>query len=247
MKRALSFTFHVLLPNLALVAGLVLLVRNNLAPLAFGLLVLSKWQILLGGRKVWLRNIRDNGCDLVVAVSAIAALILFTSDPNLQIVIASLYALWLIVLKPLSGSVWVGIQAAICQFSGLSMLFLLGRTMPEFVVILLAWVIGLVSADHLLSPHHDPARPLIAAVWGLIVAELSWLLWRWLVLYSLFNGRLLVPQAPLIITIVGYGLGSMYIDHAAKRLRKRRLWEYLAIILVLLVIIVVGTDWDTRI
>lgn len=249
MGKIIHYIFFTFLPNVALVIALVLLIRNDLAPLAFLFLVLSKWQILLGGPKLWLRNTRDNGCDLIVALSTIIGLILFGSDPAIQIAIAVGYALWLIILKPLSGPVWVALQAGICQLVGLSVVFLLGRSFSgaELAVIALAWLVAVVSADHLLSPHKDPSAALITAVWGLIVAELSWILWRWLILYSLLDARILIPQAALIVTVLGYGVGAMYIDHAAKRLRKRRLVEYILISFSLLAVIIIGTNWNARI
>lgn len=247
MRKALHYFFFTFVPNIVLVAGLVLLIRNNLALLAFALLVLSKWQVLLGGPKLWLRNLRDNGCDLIVALSAIAGLILFNGDKNVQVAVAIAYAVWLVAIKPRSGHIWVALQAGICQLVGLSVLFLLGRTIPEAAVYIGAWVVAVISADHLLSSHKDPSAGLIASVWGLIVVQLTWVLWRWLLLYSLFNDRVLVPQAPLILTVLGYGLAAMYLDHSAKRLRKLRLAEYIAITLILLIVIIVGTNWNTRI
>ena len=249
MGKSLHYFAFTFLPNIGLVIALVLLIRSGLAPLAFALLVLSKWQILLGGHKIWLRSIRDNACDLVVALSTIIGLILFGNDPTIQVVIAVFYALWLVVLKPQKGTAWVALQAGVCQLVGLSVVYLLGRSFvgSEIAVVFAAWLVAMISADHLLNPHKDPSSGLITAVWGLIVAELSWILWRWLVLYSLFDARVLVPQAALVITVLGYGFGAMYLDHAAKRLRKRRLAEYLLISFALLAIIVIGTNWNARI
>ena len=246
MKTFIKTFFTQWLPNLVLVAALVVLIRFNLSLLAFGLIILSKWQLLIGGPKAWIGNIRDAGCDLIVALSAVSLLVLFNGDLQVQLVIAVLYLGWLIVIEHMQGTIGLAIQAGVCQLAGLSILFLLGRTLPEIVMIGLAWVVALTAADHFLSGQADPARGITALAWGLIVAEISWLLWRWLIVYSLFNGRILVPQAPLVITILGYSLGAMYIDHNNHKLRKVRLFEYLLVCLGLIAVIIFGTNWDTR-
>ena len=110
----------------------------------------------------------------------------------------------------------------------------------------MAWLVAVIAADHFLHAHQEPARRVLTLVWGLIVLQISWLLWHWLIVYSLFNGRILIPQAPLVISILGYSLGSIYLDHTQKKLRKRRLAEYLLMGFVLLGVIIVGTKWDTR-
>lgn len=245
MQKAREFIFHTM-PNLILVIGLVLLIQFDLSPLAFALLAISKWQLLLGGPRAWIRNFRDNGCDLVVALSAVSAMVLFNDDLVLQSVVAISYGGWLFFLEPLKSKPGIALQAGICQASGLTMLFLLGRSIPELLVIGGSWIVALVAAEHFLSPYEDVSSSIITLGWGLLVAEFSWLMWRWLIVYSLFNGRVLLPQAPLVITIVGYVLGGMYLDHRNRKLKKRRLLEYVLISFGLLLVIIFGTKWDTR-
>lgn len=234
------------IPNLVLVAGLVFLIQIGLPLLAFLLIAISKWQILRGGRKIWLHNLRDNACDLVVAFSSVALMVLFNDELWLQLLVGVSYYVWLVLIKPRSTPLWMALQAGICQLSGLSVVFLLGRSMPELAVLALAWLVGVVAADHLLIAHQEPAHNIIAFAWGLVVAEFSWLFWRWLIFYALLEEQVLIPQAALVITIFGYTFANIYLDHSRKRLGKVRLAEYVLLCAGLFAAIIIGTQWDTR-
>lgn len=245
MLRKFGKFLAVGLPNLSLVALLVVLIRLNLDPLALVLLIVSKWQILLVAPRAWWRNLRVSGYEMIVSLSALSALVLFNNDWKIQGTIGVLYWLWLVFLKPKSGEYWVALQASVCQFSGLGILFLLGRTLPEAFVLILAGIIALTAADHFLSVHNDPARGILAGVWALMVVQVSWLLWRWLIVYTLFDGRVLLPQAPIIISSLAYVIGNIYLAHSQKKLRKKILVEYLAIGAAVIAVLLIGTNWDT--
>src|SRR5688572_4621946 len=181
------------LPNLGLVAGIALLIRVNLVLAAFGLLAISKWQIVRGGRRLWLRNLRDGALDIVVGLAAVSLIVILRYDLVAQIVVASAYYLWLAVLKPSHGHISVALQSAFCQLIGLWAIFLLARLLPAAIVVLLSWVVALVTADHLLVAHPERAHLIITLTWALLVAEASWLFWHWSIVYTFFNGRLLIP------------------------------------------------------
>ena len=238
--------FTVWLPNLGLVIGLVLLIRTGLGLAAFGLLAVSKWQILRGGRKLWLRNLRDGALDVVVGTAAAGLMVIFNHDVFAQLTTATIYYLWLAALKPLTGHISVAVQSGFCQLIGLWVIFLLARRIPAAGVVILAWVVAGVSADHLLAATRERTHAIITLVWALLVAEASWLFWHWLIVYSFFDHRLLVPQAPLVISLVGYIFGSMYLDHTRAKLGKRRLVEYVVLGFGLCAVIIFGSQWDTR-
>lgn len=234
------------LPNLVLVAAVVVLIRARLVPFAVAAIVISKWQVFRAKPKVWPRSIRDNACDLVVATSAITLIWLASADLVLQIAVAGAYYLWLIVIKPLKTHVGIALQSAVCQFAALLVVFLLGRSLPAAAVVALAWLTGLIAADHLLTAFHERAHGIISLAWALLTAEAAWLFWNWLIVYSFFNHRLLLPQAPLVMSMAGYIFGSMYLDHSQTKLGKRRLFEYVVLFAGLTAILIFGTKWDTR-
>lgn len=244
-KAVVRFVTH-WVPNLALVCGIVFLIQRGLPALAFLLIFISKWQIWRGGRKIWLHNLRHNACDLTVAISSVAIIIMFDGDLDLQIAVAATYYLWLVLLKPRNGPVGMAVQAGWCQFMGLQAIFLPGRDLPELAVIGLSWLVATIAADHFLAGHQEGARGLLTLCWGLIAAQFSWLLWRWFIVYGLLDDRILMPQAVLVITIFGYTVGNIYLDHARRRLSKIRLAEYVLLCVGLFIAVIVGTQWDTR-
>ena len=80
--------------------------------------------------------------------------------------------------------------------------------------------------------------------WALIAAECAWVFWLWLVNYVIFNGFLIVPQAALVLTALGYCLAGIYTSHRRSQLSRARLVEYLMIALIMLVVVIAGTKWN---
>lgn len=231
--------------NILLAAAVFALVVAELVPLAITLVIVSKWQILTGGRKSWWLNIKSNACDLIVGVSLVILMSL-PEDLYLQGGIALLYVLWLVFIKPRSSQGWMGVQAAICQFLGLNVIFLFGRFLPAAGVIGLTWLVTYIAAWHFLSAEENTGQSILTAMWALLAAELSWLLWHWLITYAFFGGQILIAQAALVVTVLGYCFGRIYLDHIHRRLHRRRLVEYVAICFAVLAIILIGTEWDVR-
>ena len=250
MKDNLKQYIQLFIPNLAYVVGIFVLILRDLNPLAFGLVVVSKWQMLIGGPRLWLSNIRDNACDLVVSFSSVALLILYNDFYGqalfVQVGIATLYYVWLVAIKPRAGLGWRGVQALVAQLSGFTALYLFASRLPLAGTILLSWLIAVVAADHFFSTEEEPAHPVLVFVWGLIVAQLAWVFGRWLVVYSILGGEVLIPQAALVITITGYMLGNMYVDHVRKTLRKFQLVGYSLLTFGLFIVVIAATEWTTK-
>lgn len=234
------------LPNLLLAVGLVVLINFNLETLAFGLVALSKWQVLRGGYRLWLRNLHANACDLLMAVATVILIIIYKGELPIQGVLAALYYGWLVAIKPLRSHSGVGIQAGICQLVGLLVVFSLAREMPAAAVVALAWGTALITADHLVSSFQEQAHLILALMWALIVAQASWLFWHWLIVYTFFDNRLQIPQPALVIGLTGYVFGNMYLDHMQTKLGRRRLLEYVLLMFGLSLILIIGSQWDTN-
>lgn len=232
--------------NLGLVAAVTLLILADLVPLALALVLISKWQMLLGGVRSWWPNLKSNACDLVVGLSFVI-LISLPELIGIKLALAGLYLFWLVVIKPLSSPGWVGIQAATCQFLGLVVLFLFARIVPGLAVIAASWLLAYIAASHFLSTQEEAADPLVVAGWSLLVAEAAWLFWHWLVTYNLAGGQLLLPQIAIVVTVIGYFFGRIYLDHVGRILSRRRLVEYIVVCLLIVGVIAGGTEWNVRI
>lgn len=235
----------IVLANLAFVAGITVLAVLGLEAASFGLLLVSKWQVLLGKPKRWPANLRANGSDIIVGFSLV---LLIVEAPSLlmQLVYASLYGLWLIGVKPLSSRGWVAVQAGWSQFFGLFVLFIHARDLPGLVIMAIAWLIAYISAWHMFA-QHDNRVGVVPWLWSLFVAQAAWLFWRWNILYSVAGGDVLVPQAAIIVGSIGFVFGTLYLDHQDKKLDRQRLLQYLALMFVMLTVIVLRTDWQAGI
>jgi hypothetical protein len=136
--------------------------------------------------------------------------------------------------------------AGVTELIAFSALFLAAAVwhLPTVLVVILVWAISYIVAARVLESYEDRAAPVLIAAWSLIVAECSWLFSMWLVTYILFNGILLVPQAAVVLTALGYCLSGIYFAHRRSQLSKTRLVEYLIVGLVLLVVVIAGTKWN---
>lgn len=165
-----------------------------------------------------------------------------------QLALAGGYWLWLvlgrIILKddqplslPISGAV---------QFMALCGIFLASALwhLSSVVVIVAVWISSFVAADGLLRARQERARPVLAAAWALIATECAWILWTWTINYLLLGGYIIIPQAAVVISALGYCFGSIYIAHLTSRLSRARLIEYLMIGLLLIGIVLYGTKWS---
>ncbi len=167
--------------------------------------------------------------------------------PAAQVGLAILYAAWL-MLMPRYGDKqsWQLGLAAVAQFLGVATVFLATAFWhwPEIVVVAATWAISFGLAWWFLELKGERSSQILAATWGLITAEISWVLFNWQVNYTLFGGYIIIPQAAIIMAGLGYCIGSIYVIHASKRLSRRRLIEYVTIAGVLLAIVIAGTRWN---
>lgn len=222
--------------------AVLLLVRLELVPLAIAVVLASKWRVLAVQPRHWLANIRANAPDLIVNFSFIVFLI-HAQSWAANILWTGLYIAWLVYLKPQSRELMVGVQAVATHFIGLTALFWLSDAISEIILVIVAWTIGLSAARHYFSHFEESLTRLMSFGWAFVVAQLAWILNRWLVIYPLSND-IVIPQAAIIITMTGYILGSLYHLSSHGRLRRSYLRQHLAIGLIILMIIVLQTDWE---
>lgn len=229
----------------AVALGLLLSAQAELLSLGVLLLAATKWQLSLGGPRLWLSNLRDNGCDLLVLSAIVALLYFYRPDPTVQFGVVGLYLLWQTILKPMSGPLGQGVQALTGLFLGLTVLFLLKPTLSFAGVVVLAWAVAAINADHFLTSLQLPVyqRRLLITAWALVVAELAWLAGRWNIIYGFAGGRVLLPQIALIAGLLAYLFGMMYFDHSRKVLSRKRLRSYLAVAALGLAALIFGSQW----
>jgi len=225
---------------LVLPLAIFILVRLDFAQLALVIVVLSKWRMFAVKPRFWAANIRANGVDLMVGLSAVVFM-LHTGNIWLQAAWAVLYAVWLLAIKPGTSVLMVTAQAFIGQFAALSALYLVWADGPVYGLTFLSGLFCFIAARHFLDAFDEPYAKMLAYVWGYFGAALTWLLSHWLLFY---RG---VAQPTLLLATLGYGLAALYyLDHydrLSKGLRRQFIFIMLAIVLVLISF----SDWGDKV
>ncbi len=199
------------------VFGLVYLFPD-LPVLAYLLVVLSKWRVLSVRPRFWWDNFQANFLDLLLGVSVVTMLSSAREFLVLQLVITGLYALWLVVLKPMTARLAIQAQAGVTQFVAITALLSTAYVWPSWSVVLCMWVIGYVSARHILVTYEEDDVTFLSLIWGLIVAELGWVAYHWTFAYSVgaADSIFKIPQIAIIVTLVSYLAVNCYMLYKTK-------------------------------
>lgn len=204
-RSLLSETIYILL-NVALAVAVLGLVWTTGSPwLALILVLLSKWRVLAVRPRYWLAHIEANMVDIIVSVSFVLLISIVNQAATsqmtvVQIVLAILYAGWLLFIKPRAKRSIVVIQAATALALGTMTLESISYEWPSSAVVLALWAIGFSCARHVLSAYSEPNLRLLSLLWAFVIAEIGWLTYHWTIAYTLpFGGGLRIPQATLII------------------------------------------------
>lgn len=237
--------------TLAQVGMALLFVRLELLPLALLAALAGKWRVVSSHPyRLW-RNLRANSCDIIVITAGVLSMDFYRASTGLMIGFALFLLVWLLLLKPAESRLAVAIQAACCQFLGLSVVWLYGleRGLSGFVAIVLAAAIAYSAARHLslvVSEDNSPERRILPFIWTALIIQLAWLSWLWAVTYRL-PGGLLIPQISLLSTILGFFAVQAFFSDAAKRRRLSSglIWQQVFFCLIMVLAIVIMTPWTS--
>lgn len=189
--------------NLGLAATLLVIVLAVQSPwLAIAIVLLSKWRTFAVRPRFWFANLVANMVDIVVGISTVILLYGASGSPWLQVVLAALYAGWLLFIKPRSKRVYVAYQAGIALFLGVTALSMVSFSWNIFFFVLIMWLIGYVTARHVLGSYDEPMTSIYSLVAGFIVAELGWVGFHWLMAYPIPGfGAIQFSQLALFVTL----------------------------------------------
>ncbi len=176
---------------------------------AYLLIVLSKWRVFAVRPRFWWANLQTNLVDLVVGISAVTLIWQASGTILVQILLAVLYAGWLLILKPQSKRRQMIMQAGVSQFLGLTALFSIAHYLDSSIIVILCFLIGFVTARHVLSAYEEDDFTLLSSVWGFLMAELGWLCYHWVVAYGITT-TLLLPQVAIIAGLFGFVAERFY-------------------------------------
>lgn len=233
--------------NALLPVVLVLLVRNFDSPtIALALVLLSKWRILALRPRFWWMNIKANAVDLLVGLSVVVLLYLAMASWPLQLVIALGYTVWLLWLKQRSDLGSILTQAGVAQFVALTALFSISTTVVDLAVVAGCWVIGYAATRHVLTAFEEPSIAVLSCMWGLVVAQLGWLLYHWTVVYDI-GLPIKIPQIALVVLVVSFAVARLYAALKQDRLQANMVRMNTIFTVVLLLIIFIFARWDVTI
>ena len=240
-KHGFSYFLHlgltILLPIL-----IYIFVRIDLKQLALAIILLGKWRMFAVRPRHWPANIRANAIDILVGVSLLV-FIAYTDSMTWQIAWSLTYAIWLIFIKPMSSVFGISLQAMVGQLIGLMALFLEFDHSSLLLLVLGSWGITYAAARHFLASFDEPLTRLLSYFWAYFAAAGVWGLGHWLLFYPK-NGPLAQPT--LLLTVVGYGLGTLYYLHETDRLSKLARRQIVLVMIAVVFVVLAFSDWGDK-
>lgn len=250
-RNIVSTILHVLLNILLGVGSILLTAITGSYFLGFLLVVVSKWRIFAVRPRYWLLNLKSSLVDLIVGFSFV--LIAYCSGTSILLIhyiLAALYTIWLIVLKPRSTERATIAQALVAMFFGTTAAVLLSATYDSSVLVLATLFIGWATARHVLVQTDDNNFGLVTFSCGLICAEISWVFHSWLKVYEIGNNLdpptgIIIPQLAIVLTVFAFAFSSVYrslIKNAGELKKNEIIAPTTFSLLIIFVIIVFFSD-----
>ncbi len=237
--KGVSSVVYVLL-NILLPVILCLLVRAELVMVAIVLLFLSKWRMFAVRPRFWWPNLRTNAVDILVGLSVLAFMHLAETD-TYALGFAALWAGWLLALKPRISTFGVSAQAFLGMVVSLLATFLVFKTAPLWLLVLVVAGICFFTSHHFFYSFDEQYLRLLAYTWAYFGAALMWILGHWLIFYGP------IAQPALILVTLGFGLGTLYyLDHFEK-LSKLVRRQIVFIMAMTMLCIIVFSDWGDKV
>lgn len=205
-RNALSTVTHIVLNvALAVVSTTLTIISGNWV---FGVLlvILSKWRVVAVRPRYWWLNIKANIVDFTVG-AALALLVYKAGVDSLNlwhVILTAIYAIWLVIIKPMS-SVWATeVQSILAVFLGSFATALIAATVNPIIGVVCCFIIGYGASRHALIQHDDRETSLVTMCSGIALAELFWVFYHWSIVYSLGFGSssFAIPQLPIVASLL---------------------------------------------
>lgn len=240
--NGVSYFLHLgLLILLPIVVFVFVRLGNGFVQLALSIILLSKWRMFAVRPRFWPAIIRANAVDIMVGVS----ILLFMTHSGTQwwqLIWAVLYGVWLIFIKPASGTFMISIQAMIGQLLALMALYLAWAGGPLYGLVFTTGLICYLAARHFFDSFDEPYAKMVSYLWGYFGAALVWLLGHWLLFY---HG--IISQPTLILSTLGYGLAVLYYFDNAGKLNSGLRRQFVFIMVAIIVVILTFSDWGDKV
>ena len=192
--------------NIGLAAGLLVISQTIQHPaFAIVLVLLSKWRIFAVRPRYWWTNLLANMVDIIVGLSIAIMMYLPNVGFIVQASLAAFYAVWLVVIKPMSNRNAMMWQSATAILFGTMALFMVSYEWPVSLVVLSMFAIGYSAVRHFLLTYDEKDIIFLSAIWGVLFAEIGWLAHFWSFGYVIPGLEVLkIPQVTIIILLLSF-------------------------------------------
>lgn len=241
-SNLISGMFYVLL-NAMLALSIVGVVDLFDSPwLGLIIVAISKWRIFSVKIRFWWANLASNFTDLLVGVSYVF-LISFIGYDQLyyQLGLAGLYLIWLLFIKPGTTSAKIMTQGLVAVFVANLVLSLFGHGWNIVFFLLAELFIAYNIMGHYLknSDFELKYARLMSGVWAVIMAELAWIYWHWMVGYVLLAG-IKISQFAIVSTVLTFlAYKTLYYMNQEPGFNRRNLLIDLVASIVFVVVLII--------
>lgn len=212
-RNIVSSFLHVILNLLLAVASIGATVITGNCIIGLILVVISKWRIFAVNHRYWLLNIRSSLVDFIVGVSfVLLAYAAGTTMLPVHIALMIAYAVWLILIKPRSSLNSNILQAIIAVLLGTTTASIFAAITDSAVLVAASFLIGFAASNHVLVQNGDHDAAFISSVCGLVFAEISWLSYSWLIIYTIGNTGICLSQLSLILAVLTYAYLQIHVE-----------------------------------
>jgi len=234
-----SSIFHAIL-TLALPLLVYVFVRINITQLAVLVVLLAKWRVIAVRPRHWPAYLRANAVDIIVGLSFVVFMTQ-TSSMTWQLIWTACYIAWSLIIKPINTVLGMSVQAILGQTLGLMALYAEWGGQPLFVLILATWAITYFCARHFFSAFDDGYGKFLGDYWAFFAGSLAWILGHWLLYYGV------VAQPTLLLTVLSFGLGSMYYLNSNDKLSSLVRRQIVFVMMAIVVVVIVFSDWSDKV
>lgn len=204
-RNVLSTLMHVVLNLVLAVSSTALTLISGSWILGVMLVLLSKWRVVAVRPRYWWLNIKSSLVDLIVGVGLVLLVYYAGAELNIgHIILTAIYAVWLVAIKPKSSEIMTETQSLFAVFFGTAAATLVAANLDPLVLVIACFVIGYGAARHVLIQGEDHDFSLVTFATGLLMAEFSWILYHWMIVYSLDAVSLVVPQLAIVQTLFAF-------------------------------------------
>ena len=198
---------HVFL-NIILVVAIWLSIFVTKTPIiAIALVLASKWRTLAVRPRYWIVNFKSNLVDLIFSLGITILIWVGVDFWVSSVLLAIFYAVWLIAVKPQGNILMIKTQALIAVFFGWMALLAVGFAWPTEIIVLGGFLLGYAVMRHILTAIEFKNAEILSLAWGLLIAELAWVMNFLVIGYEITLGddfSLTIPQASIILVTVNF-------------------------------------------